>query len=99
MQDHPDLRLGANLVSYGLLSSSEDCQRQSRTRFGILAAVIIIAILLLPVTLIILAVYGLVIGCKKCKKKCKKRQKNRKTNKLLEKEHDAEAAEALGVIV
>ena len=72
---------------------------QSKSKVCVLAAVIIFAVLLLPVTLIVLAVYGLVTGCKKSKKSCKKRQSEKKTRKLLEKEDDAEVAASLGMIV
>ena len=68
----------------------------------ILAAGAVLTTLLFPVTLTVLAVYGVVIGCKKCKKKCNHRRKERKRRKLLEMlelSRDVEVAETLGMIV
>ena len=64
----------------------------------LVTAMVVMAIVLFPITLLVLAVYGLVVGCKKCKKKCEKRRKERKTKKLWEKD-DEEAAVALGMIL
>ena len=77
---------------------SRPIQEMLDRTFYLCAALALIAVLLFPVTLSLLAVYGLACGYDKCKEMYEKRRNEKKTSKLLKKEDHAEATEALGII-
>ena len=80
----------------------EPVKYQSSTKSSgicLLIALVVLAIKLLPITLIALAVFGLVMACRKCKKECQERRKERRARKLLENNDDTESGKPLGMIV
>ena len=75
---------------------------QSRTKSSgacLPITLVVLAIILLPTTLLALVIFGLVMACRKCQKKCQERRKERRARKLLENDDDAELGKPLGMIV